>query len=116
MTNRILDADEIRSRSVGFPFQVWQGVQRKILEHFETQRIDVQQGAGGVFMVLLNSKPCIDLLLEYHANINKPATNSTKRTPLQVAAECGRADMVHYLVEKRANITFRGLHSVATRS
>ncbi|KAF1956768.1 ankyrin [Byssothecium circinans] len=54
--------------------------------------------------VLLNSIPHIDLLVEYGANVNRPATNSTKRTTLQLAVERGHADVVAHLIKIGADV------------
>ncbi|KAK7191300.1 Protein fem-1-like protein [Paraphaeosphaeria sporulosa] len=54
--------------------------------------------------VLFNSKPYIDLLLEYGADLNKPPTSTSKRTALQSAVELGRTDMIPYLVGKGADV------------
>lgn len=56
------------------------------------------------YAVLLDSISCIDLLLEYRAEVNRPAKNSSKRTVLQLAAELGHTHIVSHLINKGADV------------
>lgn len=52
--------------------------------------------------VLLGSKACVDILIEFGADINRKATNVSNCTALQVAVEIGDVEMVTYLISKGA--------------
>lgn len=52
--------------------------------------------------VFLGSKACVDILIEFGADINRKATTVSNRTALQLAAETGDVEMVSYLISKGA--------------
>lgn len=54
--------------------------------------------------------PTIDLFLKHGANVNFPARNWTRRTPLQKAAEIGNTDVVDLLLERGADPNGRAAH------
>lgn len=54
--------------------------------------------------VLLGSKACVDILIEFGAEINRKATNVSNRTVLQLAVEIGDIEMVTYLISKGAQV------------
>lgn len=54
--------------------------------------------------ILLDLKPCIHMLIDSGANINREATNVNDRTALQLAVEIENAEMVSYLISKGAQV------------
>lgn len=50
------------------------------------------------------SRPMIDLLLRFCADVNFPATYGVKRTPLQRATELGSMEIIELLLDKGANV------------
>lgn len=52
----------------------------------------------------IKSYSMVSLMLRHGANINQPATNGVKRTPLQMATEVGSLDLVKLLLEKGADV------------
>lgn len=54
--------------------------------------------------ILLDLKPCIQMLIDSGVDINREATNVTYRTALQLAVEIEDAEMVSYLISKGAQV------------
>ena len=50
------------------------------------------------------SRPMIDLMLRYHADVDFAAAYGVKRTPLQRATELGSIETIELLLEKGANV------------
>jgi ankyrin repeat protein len=50
------------------------------------------------------SRPMVDLMLRYHADVDFPATYGVKRTPLQRATEIGSEEIIRLLLDKGAYV------------
>ena len=52
----------------------------------------------------IKSRPMIDLMLRYNADVDFPAAYGVKRTPLQRATELGSLETIELLLDKGANV------------
>ncbi|KAK7228679.1 hypothetical protein V2G26_000849 [Clonostachys chloroleuca] len=69
-----------------------------------TDWVPVKGGSALLQAIISNNIPMVELLLGKGANINRPAKQGLKRTPLQQACEQGGLQMVKYLLDRGADI------------
>ena len=90
---------------IGFLLNSDRDTRRACFEHY--QRDGLGRGITRAYdplqtAVLMRSTDCVDVLIEFGADIHRKATNSTQYTALQIAVEIGDVGMVTYLLGKGA--------------